>query len=235
MTTINQLSAVDAVVAGDLVPIFSTSNGDARKAAMSVLKTYILGNFMSDLDASVEALVDADLFAIYDASQRQSVSVTADLVRAYIQAQLFTSLTAAGAVTAADQLVIFEDSVAATRSVTAAQLLTYLQSALLTKFATQYASPSASGFSVQITDSSVNTHLILTPTAGYAAGTIVLPAVANCIDKQEVLVNCTQQVIALTVNGNGAVAVTGEPTALGADDFFRLKYDLTTQTWFRVG
>lgn len=102
-------------------------------------------------------------------------------------------------------------------------------------FATQYAAPSSSGFSVQITDTSANTHLILTPTAGMAAGTIILPNVTSAIDKQEVLVNCTQQVTALTVNGNGAVAVTGEPSSLGADDFFRLKYDALTQTWFRIG
>ena len=102
-------------------------------------------------------------------------------------------------------------------------------------YVTQYAAPSSSGFSVSITNNSNNTHLILTPTTGFAAGTIVLPAVANVIDKQEVLVNCTQQVTALTVNGNGAVGVTGEPTSLAADDFFRLKYDALTSTWFRVG
>lgn len=105
------------------------------------------------------------------------------------------------------------------------------------QFETQYAAPSSSGFSVTIapTTQGDNVHLILTPTAGYAAGTIVLPDVAEVADKQEVLVNCTQQVTALTVDGNGAVAVTGEPASLGADDFFRLKYDIITQTWFRVG
>ena len=125
----------------------------------------------------------------------------------------------------------------------AAALLAYMQDNLvfpsvgITQFETQYAAPSASGFSVTIapTTAGDNVHLILTPTAGYAAGTIVLPPVANVIDKQEVLVNCTQQVTALTINGNGAVAVTGEPTSLGADDFFRLKYDATVQTWYRVG
>lgn len=103
------------------------------------------------------------------------------------------------------------------------------------EYATQYAAPSSTGFSVQITDGPDNIHLILTPTAGFAAGTIVLPSVAMAIDKQEVLVNCTQQVDAFTVNGNGAVAVTGEPLSLSADDFFRLKYDAVLQTWFRVG
>lgn len=102
-------------------------------------------------------------------------------------------------------------------------------------FTTQYAAPSSSGFSVAVTAGTVNIHLILTPTAGFAAGTIVLPVYPGVIDKQEVLVNCTQQVTTLTVSANGALAVTGEPTSLGADDFFRLKFDLPTQTWYRVG
>ena len=156
MTNVNQLSATDTVTAGDLVPVYVQSNGDARKAAMSVLL-------------------------------------------AYIQANL--TFPAAG----------------------------------LPQFTTQYAAPSASGFSVAITVGTDNIHLILTPTAGFAVGTIVLPTVPGCVDKQEVQVNCTQQVTALTINANGATAVTGEPTSLGADDFFRLKFDLPTLTWYRIG
>jgi hypothetical protein len=102
-------------------------------------------------------------------------------------------------------------------------------------YATQYSAPSATGFSVQITDSSADTHLILTPVAGYAAGTIVLPAVANAIDGQQIMVNCTQAVTTLTVDGNGATAVTGEPATLAANAFFTLKYDAVTSTWYRVG
>lgn len=155
MPQINQLSAVDQLTGGDNLPVFDTSNGDARKVSVSTLL-------------------------------------------AYMQANLSFSSAAPD---------------------------------------TQYAAPSATGFSVDIapaTDGG-NVHLILTPVAGYAAGTIVLPAAATAIDKQEVLVNCTQAVTTLTVDGNGAVAVTGEPTTLAANDFFRLKYDAVTQTWYRVG
>lgn len=102
-------------------------------------------------------------------------------------------------------------------------------------YSTQYAAPSATGFSVSISDTGSNIHLILTPGAGYADGTIVLPDSTNCVDKQEVLVNCTQAVTTLVVNGNGATAVTGEPATLAANAFFRLKYDLLTSTWYRVG
>lgn len=155
MAEINQLSAVSTLSSGDLLPAFITNNGDTRKAAMSVLLSYMQDN------------------------------------------------------------------------------LTFPTGGMA-KPTTQYAAPSATGFSVQITNGSSDIHLILTPTAGYAAGTIILPIVTGVIDKQIVIVNCTQQVTALTINGNGAVAVTGEPTTLAADDFFTLKYDAILQTWFRV-
>lgn len=151
-------------------------------------------------------------------------------------------LSAIDTVTAGDQLAIGYTAGGDDRRAALSVLLAYMQANLtfpsftcVQAYTTQYAAPSATGFSVAITDGSDNIHLILTPTAGFADGTIVLPSVANCVDKQEVLVNCTQQVTTLVINGNGALAVTGEPTALAADDFFRLKYDLPTQTWYRVG
>lgn len=144
-----------------------------------------------------------------------------------------------------DQLPVYAQSFGDARKSSISVLQQYMQDNLTFptftgqgEFTTQYAAPSATAFSVTITDGAsdnTNVHLILTPTAGFADGTIVLPPVAGVVDKQEVLVNCTQQVTALTVDGNGAVGVTGEPTALAADDFFRMKYDAVTQTWYRVG
>lgn len=149
MTTINQLSAADTVQASDQVPIYSSDNGDARKASLSLLRTFFQTGVVS----------------------------TDDLV-------------------------------------------------------TQYAAPSSTGFSVQILEQS--TWLVLTPTAGFAAGTIVLPARASVVDKQELLVNCTQAVTTLTINGNGAT-VTGAPTTLAANAFFRLRFEAVAGVWYRVG
>jgi len=42
MPTISQLTAVSSVQNTDQVPVYSTDNGDARKASLSVFKTYIL-------------------------------------------------------------------------------------------------------------------------------------------------------------------------------------------------
>lgn len=151
MPTINQLAAVDTISSGDQVPIYSSTNGDARKMSIALLVAYLSGQ-----------------------------------------------------ITSIDDML------------------------------TQHAAPSATGFSVQVNNDSLNVWLVLTPLAGYAAGTIVLPSVANCVDKQEILVNCTQSVTTLTIS-NGGATVTGAPTTLAANAFFRLRYDATNTTWYRVG
>ena len=43
MPTINQLTAVDTVSGSDLIPIWSSTDGDARKASANTLKTYLTG------------------------------------------------------------------------------------------------------------------------------------------------------------------------------------------------
>lgn len=149
--TINQLNAISSVSGSDLVPVFSQTNGDARKLSLTNLATWI-------------------------ASQ----------------------------ITTADNKV------------------------------TQYSAPSATGFTTLVNDSSSSVWLILTPTAGFANGAITLPTLANCTDKQEVLINCTQAITTLAVNGNGAT-VTGAPTTLSANGFFRLRFESVTSTWYRVG
>lgn len=157
MTQINQLTRSSDVSSGDLVPLFSTDNGDARAAAMSVLLAYMQDNLVFSTFA---------------------------------------------------------------------------------EYVSQYSAPSATGFNVTITDgvsNNTNVHLILTPLAGYAAGTITLPAKAGLADKQEVLVNCTQAVTTLTIGLNGATGAIGAPTTLAANAFFRLKYDAVTSNWYRVG
>jgi len=151
VSTINQLSSVSSVLSSDQVPIYSSENGDARKASMATLLAFFSG-----------------------------------------------------------QITANDDKV------------------------TQYSAPSATGFTVTINNDGNSVWLVLTPVAGYAAGTLTLPAVANCVDRQELLVNSTQAVTTLTVSGNGAT-VTGAPTTLAANAFFRLRFEAVTKTWYRVG
>ena len=102
---------------------------------------------------------------------------------------------------------------------------------------TQYSAPAATGFSVTIAPSVAgnNVWLLLAPVAGYAAGTIVLPAIATLVDGQEVIVSTTQAITTLTVSLNGATAANGAPTTMAANAYFRLKYDATLSSWYRIG
>lgn len=147
-------------------------------------------------------------------------------------------LTEVAACSGGQQVPAYDPSQGDTRKFSLTTLLAWLQSQLSVgrpEPVTQYAAPSATAFSVPITDGDEDVHLILTPAAGYADGEIVLPAASNARDKQLVIVNCTQAVAAFVVDGNGAIAVTGAPTALLANDFFTMCYDLPTQTWYRIG
>jgi len=148
-------------------------------------------------------------------------------------------LSSVDSLASGDTVPLYDQSNGDARKFSISTLQAYMQANLTfssgISYTTQYSAPSATGFNIQVTDGSANIHLILTPVAGYAAGTITLPAVSNLVDKQEVLVNCTQAVTTLTIAANGASAVTGAPTTLAANDFFRLKYDAATSTWYRVG
>lgn len=148
------------------------------------------------------------------------------------------SLSQTTTVTAADQIPLYSAQGGGDVRVALSVLTAYLQ-ALLTDDdspITQYAAPSATGFSVTVApaENGGSVYLLLTPVAGYAAGTLVLPAVANCIDGQELILSTTQAVTTLTINGSGAT-VNGAPTALAANAFFRLRFDGIFNAWYRVG
>lgn len=149
MPTINELTSLDTPSAGDLFPIYSQTNGDARKLSLTNLTNWLQENY-----------------------------------------------------TAIDTVT------------------------------TQYAAPSATGFSISVV-SGGNVWLIIKPDAGYANGTIILPDSSGLLDHQEIQINCTQSVASLTVDGNGAT-VTGAPSSLAANGYFKLKYDAVMTVWYRI-
>ena len=135
-----------------------------------------------------------------------------------------------------DHVPFFSTNNGDTRKASLSTLKTYFQTGVTANDdkLTQYSAPSATGFSVQVNNASNSVWLILTPTGTFATGTLILPTLANCIDRQEILVNSTQVVTTLTINGNGAT-VTGAPTTLTANSFFRLRFDNVAKVWYRVG
>jgi hypothetical protein len=137
-----------------------------------------------------------------------------------------------------DLLALFSSLIGNDCALPLSAFVTWLQTQLTPAgaYETQYAAPNATGFAVAInpTNQGGSVYLLLTPAAGYAAGTITLPLQAYCSDEQEVLVSCTQAVTTLTVSGNGST-VNGAPTTLAANGFFRLRFDGVLKAWYRIG
>lgn len=135
-------------------------------------------------------------------------------------------------VSGSDLIPLYSNQYGVTAQMAVAQLTDYILALLggSASLVTQYASPNATGFSISL-ESLPNVWLIITPLAGYAAGTLVLPS--SPVNLQQINVNSTQAVTTLTVNGNGNT-VNGAPTTLAANAFFSLRYDGVNQSWYRV-
>lgn len=115
--------------------------------------------------------------------------------------------------------------------------------ALLTYFQQTFASPTmavnlyvpGTGFNITVpTPVSEKQWMLLQPAGPLAAGTITLPLNTGVPDGTEVLVTTTQEITSFTLAGNGAAAVYGAPTTLLAEEFFRMRYVQSTNSWYRI-
>jgi hypothetical protein len=140
-------------------------------------------------------------------------------------------LSALDTLTGGDQLAVWATGNGDTRKASMNLVASYVSGTLdlpVDISRSQYAAPSATGFTVAIT--SPNTWLVLNPTNAFAAGTIVLP---NSVpDLSMVSIVTTQAITALTVSVTGA-AVVGAPTTAAANTAFTLRYDAVTNTWYQ--
>jgi hypothetical protein len=138
--------------------------------------------------------------------------------------------------TSASQVPFYDPAAGVDRRASLSAIGEALGVAAAAPLTTQYAAPNATAFDVQIDppEDGASVFLLLTPAAGYADGGITLPALADCVDGQEVLCSCTQAVTTFAVDGNGAT-VNGAPATLAANGFFRLRFDGVFSAWYRVG
>lgn len=141
-----------------------------------------------------------------------------------------------GDATLASQIPFNDPTIGQDRRASLSQIASVIQDQLTEGggLITQYANPTATGFTVTIAppNSGTSVFLLLSQGGAYAAGTIVLPA---AVDLQEVLVHSRQAVTALTVTPQTGDAVSGAPTGLTAAGFFRLRYDAINKLWCRIG
>lgn len=145
-------------------------------------------------------------------------------------------LNAVDQVSGSDLLALWSQANGDSRKVSLTNFLAWLESqqiATQDNKITQYAAP-LTGATLQVSDTQNSVWLILTPAGTLANLTLKLPLVSNVIDRTEVLVNSTQILTSLAFDANGA-SIVGAPSTLAANGFFRLRFDIVMQTWYRVG
>jgi len=146
-------------------------------------------------------------------------------------------LSTADTLTAGDLLPIWRTNNSDTRKTSLTALQSFMQTNLTFsagQFVVQYAAPAATSFTVALLANTNNQWLILTPLAGYAAGTITFPLLSSVADNQEILIFSTQAVTTLTLSGNGATIV-GAPTGISQNGALRFKFNSLASTWYVIG
>lgn len=147
-----------------------------------------------------------------------------------------------------DLIVVYASNQGDARQTSLTDLTLYMQDNLVFdpayaqgQYVTCYSSPSITDFTVSLPTQSSgasdgqNIWLLLTPIGTFDNGTIIFPESTTLLDKQQLLISCTQIINTLTLNSNGATLAGGPTTAIEANGFLKLQYDKPTNKWYYVG
>jgi len=145
-------------------------------------------------------------------------------------------LSGVSQVSGGDLIPVYVPNNGDARKVSVTQLLAYFQTAFAAPtVATNLYTP-GTGFNQTVpTPVSEQQWIILQPAGTLAAGTLTLPLNTGVADGTEVLVTSTQIITSFTVALNGASNAYGAPTTMAANAFFRLRFYLATNSWYRIG
>lgn len=143
-------------------------------------------------------------------------------------------LSAVTALAAGDSLPVASLAGGDTMRATMGQLTEYLQENLVftgADEAFQTAAPTTGQtVTVTVTDGR-NVWLALAPAGTLATLTVAISGTPSA--QQEVLINTTQILTALTITASNTLQ--GQPTTLAANGFAKMKYDAVNAVWRRVG
>jgi hypothetical protein len=134
-----------------------------------------------------------------------------------------------------DQIPVYTPNNGDARRLPIGALLQYFQQTFAApSLATSIATP-GTGFNITVpTPVSQQQWMLLQPAGTLATGTITLPLNTQTPDGTEVLITTTQQITAFTLALNGASAAYGVPGNLAAQDFFRMRFVQSLNSWYRI-
>jgi len=138
-------------------------------------------------------------------------------------------------ISAGDQLPIYSPNNGDARRTSISNLLTYFQQTFASPtLATNLYVP-GTGFNITVpTPVSNDQWMLLQPAGTLATGTITLPLNTGVPDGTTVLITSTQEITSLTIALNGASAIFGGITFLGAGTATAIRFYQPTNSWYQI-
>jgi hypothetical protein len=138
-------------------------------------------------------------------------------------------------VSAGDQIPVYTPNNGDARRLPVSGLLQYFQQTFAAPTLATSISTPGTGFNISVpTPVSQQQWMLIQPAGTLASGTVTLPLNTQTPDGTEVLVTTTQQITSFTLGANGASALYGDPSTLAAEDFFRMRFVQSTNSWYRI-
>ena len=138
-------------------------------------------------------------------------------------------------ISAGDQLPIYSPNNGDARRTSISSLLTYFQQTFASPTLSTNLYVPAAGFNITVpTPVSNDQWMLLQPAGTLATGTITLPLNTGVPDGTTVLITTTQEITLLTIALNGATALFGGVTFLGAGTATAIRFYQATNSWYQI-
>ena len=138
-------------------------------------------------------------------------------------------------ISSGDQLPVYSPNNGDARRTSIGSLLTFFQQSFASPTLSVNLYVPGSGFNITVpTPVSQDQWMLLQPAGTLASGTITLPLNTGVPDGTTVLITSTQEISSLTIALNGASAIYGAVTALGAGCAAVYRFYQPTNSWYNI-
>jgi hypothetical protein len=138
-------------------------------------------------------------------------------------------------ISSGDQLPVYSPNNGDARRTSIGSLLTFFQQSFASPTLSVNLYVPGSGFNITVpTPVSQDQWMLLQPAGTLASGTITLPLNTGVPDGTTVLITTTQEITSLTIALNGATALYGGVTFLGAGTATAIRFYQPTNSWYQI-
>jgi hypothetical protein len=138
-------------------------------------------------------------------------------------------------ISSGDQLPVYSPNNGDARRTSIGSLLTFFQQSFASPTLAVNLFVPGSGFNITVpTPVSQDQWMLLQPAGTLASGTITLPLNTGVPDGTSVLITTTQEITSLTIALNGASAIFGTVSFLGAGTATALRFYQPTNSWYQI-